>query len=258
MKAGPMNSPCDSATDNTLLAAVRDGSEAAYAELYVRHKPPATAYARRLMRSAEDADDIVAETFTRVLGLLQRGAGPTGDFGPYLTRTVRNMCFDRLKAHRRIECTDDVAVLEAPTHYVDPADEAIDQRMAAQAFFTLPARWRKVLWLMCVQELNCADMASELGLRRTAMTSLTSRAREGLRQSYLLAHLHPVCDQVCAPCRAGLAAVVRGMAGPTSVRRVLNHASRCSACSADLDELRDVNAALHVGLSEQGSLPRVA
>jgi len=43
--------------------------------------------ARQLVRGQAEADDVVAETFAKILDLLRRGGGPEGAFRPYLLWT---------------------------------------------------------------------------------------------------------------------------------------------------------------------------
>jgi len=57
----------ESSDDAELLAAVREGNDAAFGELYRRHVGAGRAAARALTRSQADADDAVAEAFARVL-----------------------------------------------------------------------------------------------------------------------------------------------------------------------------------------------
>ncbi|WP_414943241.1 RNA polymerase sigma factor [Amycolatopsis sp. cmx-11-32] len=53
--------------DSRLVVAVRNGDIAAYGEFYERHVGPARNLARQLVRSSIEADDVVAEVFSRVL-----------------------------------------------------------------------------------------------------------------------------------------------------------------------------------------------
>jgi len=64
--------------DQALLGLARAGNTAAFAELYDRHRAAARRLARRLVRGRVEADDVVAETFTRVLRALRHGGGALG------------------------------------------------------------------------------------------------------------------------------------------------------------------------------------
>jgi len=75
--------------DTDLIAASRAGDAAAYDTLYRRHVASAHSLARQLVRNRAEADDVVAETFAKILDLLHRGGGPDDAFRPYLLTAVR-------------------------------------------------------------------------------------------------------------------------------------------------------------------------
>lgn len=69
--------PAASATssDAELISAVRDGDADAYGILYERHSARALRLARQIMPAETDADDVVAETFAKVLAAIRGGQG---------------------------------------------------------------------------------------------------------------------------------------------------------------------------------------
>ena len=73
----------------------RCGGERAFAELYRRFAPLAGATARRLLRDAAEADDVVQETFMIVFQQLERLVDPAA-----LRRWIVQIAISR--AHRRI------------------------------------------------------------------------------------------------------------------------------------------------------------
>src|ERR1700734_2566683 len=78
--------------DCELLRAIRSGDITAYASLYERHAA-ARSLAFQLVRGPAEVDDVVAEAFTKVLDLLQRGGGPEYAFRPYLLTAVRRLAY---------------------------------------------------------------------------------------------------------------------------------------------------------------------
>ncbi|MGH3716721.1 MAG: RNA polymerase sigma factor, partial [Micromonosporaceae bacterium] len=63
----PSEQLSDGPSDAELITAVRAGDSQAYATLYARHATAATRLARTLARDSSEADDLVAEAFTRIL-----------------------------------------------------------------------------------------------------------------------------------------------------------------------------------------------
>ncbi|MFC7743649.1 RNA polymerase sigma factor [Nocardiopsis composta] len=62
--------------DDELLSQVRGGDTAAFGTLWERHVDAARGLARQLVRGEAEAEDAVADTFTRVLDVVRRGGGP--------------------------------------------------------------------------------------------------------------------------------------------------------------------------------------
>ena len=93
-------------SDADLLAAVRAGDDTAYAELWTRHQAAARRMARQIAPPG-DVDDLVSESYYRVLRAIKAGGGPQDAFRPYLFSTMRRFAIDTArspaagKAHRR-------------------------------------------------------------------------------------------------------------------------------------------------------------
>src|SRR5919107_528106 len=81
-------STIDGPSDAELISAVRGGDVDAYGELFARHVEAARRLARQLV-SGPDVDDLVAEAFAKVFGVLRRGGGPDLAFRAYLLTAVR-------------------------------------------------------------------------------------------------------------------------------------------------------------------------
>src|SRR5438094_1122543 len=213
-------------SDAELITSVRAGSDAAFAVLYERHGGAARAAARSLGASRADVDDLVSEAFTRVLSALQRGGGPEVAFRPYLMTCVRNAWYDKGRKDGRVDVPGDIpesinlALLDVP-----PDSE--DARMVAEAFASLPERWQMVLWHTEVEGKSAADIAPLLGLAPNAVAALAYRAREGLRQAYLQAHLQLPPPDACRDTVAKLGAYVRDGLSARDRRKVDAHLETC-------------------------------
>jgi RNA polymerase sigma factor (sigma-70 family) len=177
-------------TDADLVAAVRAGDTGAYGTLYVRHASGARRLAYTLVRDSADADDLVAETFAKVLATLRAGRGPEHAFRPYLYTTLKHVRYDRIRLDQRLELTDDLSRYEAGIPFADPTVERLDRAYAAQAFAKLPERWRAVLWHTEVEGVPHAQLAPHFGLTPGGVAALSFRARERLRQIYLRDYGH--------------------------------------------------------------------
>src|SRR3954453_13950812 len=230
-------------SDAELILSTRAGDSDAYSELYVRHVDSARAAASALTRSKADIDDVVAEAFSRVLSVLQRGGGPDVSFRPYLLTAVRNSFYDRTRKARREEATDDLED-SVNVSLLDAANSDDDRAMVAAAFASLPERWQLVLWHTEVEGRSPAEVAPLLGLAPNAVAALAYRAREGLRTAYLQSHLQKPLADDCKECAANLAAYVRDGLSARERRKVEDHLKSCDSCKALLGELEDANSHL--------------
>lgn len=258
-------------SDAELITAVRRGDTASFGVLFARHSGAATAVARRYL-PASDADDAVAGAFEKVLGVLRAGKGPDVAFRAYLFTVVRRRAVEMLERGRRAAPTDDDHVFESAVGPLasseDPALKGFEDSTVARAFQALPERWRSVLWYTDIEGLAPADVAPALGMTPNAVSALAYRAREGLRQAYLQAHLADVADDdVCARTNAQLGAYVRGGLSRRESTRVEEHLEDCARCRAVALELGDLAAGMRatvaplvvglLGLAALGGLPLV-
>ena len=87
----------DVSDDSSLILRAREGDRDAYAELFERHHRAALNYARSIA-GPSDADDLVAEAFTKLLAALGRDIGPVTSFRPYLLTTIRRLWANTLRS----------------------------------------------------------------------------------------------------------------------------------------------------------------
>ncbi|MEU4509220.1 sigma-70 family RNA polymerase sigma factor [Nonomuraea wenchangensis] len=232
-------------SDADLLRASAQGDAAAYGLLYQRHAAAARALARQLVRGTE-AEDVVAEAFTKVLDLVGRGRGPEWSFRTYLLTVVRRTVHDRSRVESGGLAGGDVEDYDPGAPFVDPALVGLERSTVARAYLSLPERWRAVLWHVEVERCRPAAVAPLLGLSANGVAALAYRAREGLRQAYLQVHLGSQPRRECRPVLGKMGAYVRGGLARRDSRVIDEHVGRCEECNGVLLELADVNRGLRV------------
>ncbi|WP_051551290.1 sigma-70 family RNA polymerase sigma factor [Nocardioides sp. URHA0020] len=245
---GPTVTTLDERSDAELISAVRAGDVAAYGELFARHVEAARRLGRQLV-PGPDVDDLVSESFTKVLSVLQRGGGPDLAFRAYLLTAVRRVHVDRIRATARLHTTDDLTPFDPGVPFRDTAVEGFESAAAARAFASLPERWQLVLWHTEVEGQKPAEVAPLLAMSPNAVSALAYRAREGLRQAYLSMHGAASGDGACERTRAELGAYVRGGLSRRDAARVEEHLERCRRCTALYLELTEVNSNLRAVLA---------
>ncbi|MGZ3140452.1 sigma-70 family RNA polymerase sigma factor [Lentzea chajnantorensis] len=233
--------------EQDLIAAVRQGDRAAFGELYAEHV--AAAYNLAYQLSYTDADDLVAEAFSKVLAMLLGGRGPEKfPFRAYLLRTLRNGHYDKFKRDKRITLSEDIsgdadaAGMTVP--FTDPAVAGLERSLASRAFASLTPRWQKVLWHTEIQQQDPIEVAPLLGLSPNAVAALACRARKGLRSAYLQMHVREEAAESCKDVVGLLGAWTRGETTKWETRRVDAHLDGCGHCRAITDELKEDNAGI--------------
>lgn len=238
MTIAPEQRPTGKAGDDrAVVEAVRAGVIGQFAALYQRYHAEALRIARR-QAGQDEAQDLVQETFARVLRAIRNGGGPTEDVPGYIFRTLRNLKIDR--SGRREFATDDVenAGPAALWSLPDRSEEVLNRALVADAFEDLPPRWREVLWLTEVEGLGPGELSEEMGMKPTAVSTLSLRARAGFRSAWLQAHVR--ADAVPDECRSFVARLGDYETGRLSKRRsaqVQAHLDECDRCPVLMTEL---------------------
>ncbi|MFF4770503.1 sigma-70 family RNA polymerase sigma factor [Streptomyces sp. NPDC001255] len=241
--------------DGDLLNRARGGDEAAYGELYRRHADGVRRYARTCCRDRDTAEDLTAEVFARTLAALRHGAGPEYAMRAYLLTTVRRVAADWAKTARREQLVDDFAVFAAQAARVSGTDEdtvdlgadvlamhEAEQSMAVRAFRSLPERWQAVLWHTEVEDESPSEVAVLFGLDANGTRVLASRAREGLKQAYLQAHVSAArtASEGCAAYADRLGAYARGGLRSRAERGLRKHLKECAECRLAASQVKEV------------------
>ncbi|MEV4973286.1 sigma-70 family RNA polymerase sigma factor [Streptomyces scopuliridis] len=245
-------------SDADLIQRMRDGDDHAYEELFRRHSEPVRRYARTCCRDAHTAEDLTAEVFARTLQAVRGGAGPEQAVRAYLMTTVRRVAASWTKSAKREQLVEDFAVFAAQAARASEVSDAdtldlgadvlamreAEQSMAMQAFRSLPERWQAVLWHTTVEEESPSEVAPLFGLTANATAVLASRAREGLKQAYLQAHVNSALTSAgdCSRYADRLGAYARGGLRMRAERGLRKHLDECVKCRLAAGELAQFNA----------------
>ncbi|MEZ2348145.1 RNA polymerase sigma factor [Terriglobus sp. RCC_193] len=138
--------------------------------------------AHAALRNRAEAEDVVQETFVRVLQhhhTLQE----VRDMRVWLVRIAWNLALDRRRRIRPSQMDD--AFAEALASATVPADKALAQSMHLRVVLDemerLPKAERHVLLLNAIDEMGTAEIADVLQKSESAVRALLFRARTRLR-----------------------------------------------------------------------------
>nr|WP_052478008.1 sigma-70 family RNA polymerase sigma factor [Kibdelosporangium sp. MJ126-NF4]CEL15317.1 sigma-70 region 2 domain protein [Kibdelosporangium sp. MJ126-NF4]CTQ95641.1 sigma-70 region 2 domain protein [Kibdelosporangium sp. MJ126-NF4] len=234
----------ETTSDLDLIRQVREGDNAGYQMLYERHSSAARNLARHLARDPNVADDLVSEAFTKVLQAIRGNGGPEHAFRTYLLTTLRNTAYEHGRRDKRITFVDDYTVFEQGETVADSASLAPERTLITEAYRLLPERWRMVLWYTEVEGYQPAAVAPLMGMTPNGVAALSYRAREGLRQAYLRAHVTTVHADMCRASVDRLGAWTRNALSRRERAQLELHLDDCERCRALAAELTEINTAL--------------
>lgn len=196
-------------TDENLVISLRGGNNSSLRELFRRHAGSLLAYLKRLLGDPCDAEDVLQETFRRVV----KNAGsfdPGRRFRPWLFAIAYNLSVDTMrKRGRRVSCVSLEAqpengsgahpgilpplherVADAAPDPSEAADMEDRRRLVEAAIAELPARQRAALLLAYYHDMSYPDVAQAMGCSLGTVKSHMSRA------------LHSLVDRLPSPERA--------------------------------------------------------
>jgi RNA polymerase sigma-70 factor (ECF subfamily) len=196
-------------TDESLVIGLRGGDPAFLRELFQRHAAGLLAYLRRMLGDPRDAEEVLHETFRRVV----TGAGSFDAerrFRPWLFAIAYNLSVDALRKRRRqLGCVSlDVQANDArdgqcgilpplhervPDGTPDPSETAdIEDRrhLVQDAIRQLPPRQRAALILAYYHDMNYPEVAEAMGCSPGTVKTHMSRALHTLADR--LPSLHAV------------------------------------------------------------------
>jgi RNA polymerase sigma-70 factor, ECF subfamily len=179
--------------DIALVQRAKDGEDAAFRELLERHQGRVYHHALRLMGNAEDAEEVLQDTFLKVFRHLDRFE-ERSRFSTWIYRIATNEALMRLRKARRAREVSLDERLErdggewAGDEIRDFARTALDHAMDAEiraaleeTLQELPPEYRVVFTMRDVDGLTNAEVAEVLDISVAAVKSRLHRSRMYLR-----------------------------------------------------------------------------
>jgi RNA polymerase sigma-70 factor, ECF subfamily len=178
--------------DSELIAEGRKGNTQALSELFERHYSTSIRVARRILRSDEEAFDVVQSAYLAAFEHLRSFRGDA-QFKTWITRIVKNQCFMYLRRpERRYVRTDldeiETRAAEAALAHPTPTPEDLAWRREIDSALSdaagrLPKRLHDVYILCCNAGLPIREAAAMLGLTMPATKTRLFRAQHRMRSA---------------------------------------------------------------------------
>ncbi len=148
-------------------------------DLYRRHRRKALAIAQRILRDADDAEDVVQEVFSRLWAKAAHFEG-TAAYTTWLHRVMVNSSINTLRSRRRREHLKENR--DAP---LSPEQAAIGVQLQAHfngALAEVSEQHRQILWLREMRGLSYPEIAALLHIPEGTVKSALNRGRTHLAQ----------------------------------------------------------------------------
>ncbi len=172
-------------TDEELLSSASRGDEAAFLELYQRHRDPVFRFAFRMLGSIEPAEDIAHDCFLSLITKPEKFDSSRAPLRTYLYGTVRNLAMQSLRRSGQDVAIDE---LESEPAMAVPLqlDRMIDDEIALKvqnAVSQLPPLQREALVFFEYEELSMVEIAKIVGADVGTIKARLYRARQALKRT---------------------------------------------------------------------------
>jgi len=177
------------ASDDALVGRVRGGDLVAFELLMRRHNRRLFRAARAIVRSDDEAEDVMQHAYVRAFEHLSSYAG-RARFSTWLTRIAVYEALRRLRQSRRARAFNDSveAQEKLSVPQFTPEQTASDAELRSiieAAIDALPLVFRTVFVLRAVEQMNVADVAMALSIPDETVKTRYFRARQRLREQIL-------------------------------------------------------------------------
>ena len=172
--------------DRGLIAAAATGDQAALAALYDRHAAAVLGVALRILKTRQDAEDLVHDLFVEAWQRAGDFDASRGSVRSWLLVRTRSRAVDRL---RSLEAARRRGLLLRAEHEdgeasVPPVWDGLDRARAKRALDALPEAQRSLVELAYFEGLSCSEMAAQNGIPIGTVKSRLAAAMTKLRQAF--------------------------------------------------------------------------
>ena len=171
-------------TDEVLLRRAGEGDQAAFLELYDRHRQPIFRFAYRLLGEVDTAEDVTHDCFLSLIRKPENFRPERASLRTYLFAAARNMALKHFRSTGRETGLDDMAEEPQTPQRQGPLRKLLDQELAAEvrrAVFSLPPLQREALILFQYEGLSLSEIAEITDTDVGAIKGRLYRARGHLK-----------------------------------------------------------------------------
>jgi RNA polymerase sigma-70 factor (ECF subfamily) len=190
------SSPTSASRTRDLVSSARTGDQAAFEELFNRHRRRVALIAGRFFHQREQIEEIVQETFTKVYFALDSYANSETDddalFAAWIARIAFNTCYDELRRLKRRPESMAADLSEEEPGWLENRLQAdasgnaestsINRDLAQKLLARLSPDDRMVLIMLNAEEMSVNEIARLMGWSTSKVKVRAHRARAALRR----------------------------------------------------------------------------
>jgi RNA polymerase sigma-70 factor (ECF subfamily) len=170
------NEQLEQPSDVALVTRMAQGDRSAVAALYERHASALFGYARGMLRSRQEAEDLIHDVFLEAWRRSGDYSAERGSVRAWLLVRVRSRALDRLKSAGRSRVVSD----EPHSSAVVPFGVG-DERRLRELLSRMPESQQEVIILGYFEGLSTVEIAERLGIPAGTVKSRTRAALGALR-----------------------------------------------------------------------------
>jgi RNA polymerase sigma-70 factor (ECF subfamily) len=237
--------------DDELLAAARQGEDAALETLLLRYQPHLYRFGLRMCGNVEDAGDVAQESLIAMARSLPDFRGDSS-VSSWLYTIARRFCIKKRRRSKfapvredSLDAADSAAAERLADPAPNPEQTATNRELATaltRAIAALDPAQREVLVLRDVEGLPAPEVATILGISVDAVKSRLHRARVALRGKLAPVLGRPASEpspgQICPDVLTLFSRHLEGEIDPGVCAMLEAHLERCDRCRNACESLK--------------------
>jgi RNA polymerase sigma-70 factor (ECF subfamily) len=186
------NSQQEAVEEALMVEMAKGGDEAAFGQLWLRHRRRLSYAASRILRNQDDAEDVVQESFLKAYCHIRTFDGRS-QFSTWITRIVINTALMSLRKRRRyvdVPINDCIQEHEGYWELADRSPNAESRYLRSEclshlsaAIHALPTILRNAVEIRLARDGTLRDVAEATGISIPAAKTRLFRAKQRLRMS---------------------------------------------------------------------------
>lgn len=171
--------------EDQLMEKIAQGCSKSFGALFDLYGSVIFGYACKLIKDKASAEDIAQEVWVKIAKAAPSYQGQ-GQFKSWALTMTRNLCFNKLKADKRLQFYEDISDLQETIEQDDNMETKLlnESKMSKvnEVLNSLPENQRVSLLLVTVEGLSYEEVAEQLSISVGATKSLIHRARKTLNE----------------------------------------------------------------------------